>query len=236
VNPTDPIITPTFRAEDGRAVDAIARKRDDLERARELSPSLVPSLEAEITACDQALDRARSAAVDYERERSAALRATALRQQAQTELHTSQDVEPEAASRIVHAAACATYIEGAYQRRAGAAHSAATSGYGRAAKDISERNAAVTFAERLAGAVVDFEQDRLAPETRPTVIAWLPLVLQVEGRAAFARSVANRTGNRSYPTPPPVEDFDLACRGVFAGVQRLREQAARQAAELSAFG
>lgn len=228
-------ISPTFRAEDRRAEDSIASKRDDLARAKKIAPALVPSLEAEITACEQALDRARSVAVDYERERSAALRATAERRQALTEHSTSTLVDDKSASRIVRAAEVAKYIEAAYQRRADAAHSAASSAFHRAAKDISERNAAVTYAERLAGAVVDREQDRLAPETRPAVIAWLPMVLQVEGRAAYERSLASRTGHPSYPNPPPIEDFELACRGVFAGVQRLREQAAKQAADLSAF-
>lgn len=129
----------------------------------------------------------------------------------------------------MHAAEVAKYTASAYKRRADAVHSAASSAYGRAAKDIAERNAAVTYAERLADAVVDYAPELLPPETRPGVIAWLPLAFEHEGRAAFERSCDNRRDNRSYPTPAPVEEYEAACRSVFAGVARLREQAAKQA-------
>jgi hypothetical protein len=177
--------------------------------------------------------RDRSAS-DFERERVAAERAALIHTAAFSELSTSHEVEPEAASRIVHAAEIAKYIAAAYKRRADAAHSAASSGYGRASKDVAEKNAAVTFAERLAGAVVDYDPDRLELEKRPGVIAWLPLAFESEGRAAFERSCDNRRGNRSYPTPPPIEEYEAACRSVFGQIQNVREQAARQAAELAA--
>lgn len=226
--------SPTFRTADNYACGALELKKADLARAREIAPALVPSLEAEIKACEQALARARSAASDYDREFVAAERAELIRAAAVAALNTSHEVEPEAASRIVHAAEVAKYTASAYKRRADAAHTAALSAYARASKDVAEKNAAVNFAERLAGAVVDYALERMSPETRPGVIAWLPLAFESEGRAAYLRSVENRAGNRSYPTPPPVEKYEAACRGVFADVQRLREQAAKQAADLAA--
>lgn len=235
MTPEAPITTHTFRTSDDRACAIVERKKADLGRAREIAPALVSSIETEIKACEQALDRARSAASEYERESVAAERAELIRAAAVAELTTSHDVEPEAASRIVHAAEVAKYTARAYKRRADAAHSAASSAYARASKDVAEQNAAVNFAERLAGAVVDYALERMSPETRPGVIAWLPLAFEREGRAAFERGCDNRRGNRSYPTPPPVEEYEAACRSVFAGVALLREQAARQAAELSAF-
>lgn len=227
-------ISPTFRTADDYACEVIKLKKADLERAREIAPALVSSIEAEIKACDQALASGRSAGLDYERERIAAERAELIRAAAFGEANSSHEVEPEAASRILHAAEVAKYTASAYRRRTDAAHSAATSAYARASKDIPERVAAVTFAERLAGAVIDYEPERLAPETRPAVIPWLYLIFPVEGRAAYTRSCENRAGNRSYPTPPPIENFDAACRSVFGQIQHIREAAAKQAAELAA--
>jgi hypothetical protein len=227
-------ITSAFRAEDQRAVDAIARKKDDLARARKLSPALIAPLEAEIATCEQALDRARAAALDHERERVAALRATAERQRALTELHESTSIDPDEASRIVHAAAVAQYLEAATKRRCDAAHSAAASAYGRARKDIAERNQAVLYAERLAGEVIDRELGRVPPETRPGVIAFLPLVFPVEGRAAYAKSFEFRDGHPSYDVPPPILEYDSACRGVLANVELWRAQAVKQAEALGA--
>ena len=236
MTPAPTEVTPTFRAEDQRALDAIARKKDDLKRARKLSPALVPSLTAEIATCEQALDRARAAAIDHERERVSHLRATALRQQAVMVLHTSTEVDPDAAMQIVHEAERAKYLEGAYQRRADAAHSAAGSAYGRARKDIAERNQAVQFSERLAGEVVDRDAGRVPRITNPAVIMWCPLVFPVEGRAAYEKSFNYRADHPSYDRPPPIEDYDDACQSFFAGVERLREQAKKQAADLAGLG
>jgi len=226
-------INPAYFSQDRQAVASIQSKRDDLARAKEISPALVPRLEAEITACEQALDRARSAAVDHERERIAAERAELLRAAAVAELNTSHEVEPEAASRIVHAAEVAKYTSSAYRRRTDAAHSAATSAYFRASKDLQERNAAVTFAERLAGAVVDRDETRVPAETRPAVLAWLPLVLSVEGRAAYAKSYDFRADHPSYERPPSVEEYEAACQRVLGNIEHMRAQAAKQAADLA---
>jgi hypothetical protein len=241
-------ISPTFCREDQSAIDSLESKRSDLARARKLSPSLVATLESEIAACELALTKARTAAVDYDREGADLARATAVRRHALTVQATSTEVDPEAADRIIRDAARAQYLELAYRRRVDAARDAATSMYFRACKEISERTAAVRFAEILAGAVVDREEGRIPNETRPGVIAWLPLVFPIEGRAAFTESCKrrgysapppglgeySRSGSSSYPEPPPIIEYENACRSFFARVDLMRETAARQAADLAA--
>jgi hypothetical protein len=225
-------ISNSFLTEDRRARDALERKRDDLERARSLSPALVASLEAELSTCEAALEKARTAGAEYDRESVEHARATARRQAALTVANTSHEVDPDAAASILQTAEVAKYLEGARKRRADAARDAAASGYNRVCKDIPERNAAVNFAERLAGATID--RAETPKETRPGVIAWLPLVFPVEGRAAYQRSYDYRADHPSYDRPQPVEAYDDACKSFFAGVERLRIAAAKQASDLAA--
>lgn len=225
---------PQFRLDDERACESIEFKRSELARAIKLSPALVASLEADIVAAEQSLDKARAAGLEYAAASVASQRADLVRQAAVAEHASSLDVDEAAADRIVHALERSKYLAAAHARRAAAAHTAVTAAYQRAMKEINERNAAVRYAERLAGQVIDHDPGRIELETRPGVIAWLRLVFPVEGRAAYIRSVANRAGNRSYPEPPPIEDFDDACRSFFGQIESLRDQAARQATELAA--
>lgn len=227
-------INPSFRLDDDRALESIEFKRSELARAREVSPTLVAPLEAEIASCEQALDRARAAGLEHKAASVASQRADLVRQAAVAEHASSLDVDEAAADRIVHALERAKYLASAHARRAAAALTAVSAAYQRATKEINERNAAARYAERLAGQVIDRDPGRIELETRPGVIAWLRLVFPVEGRAAYARSAANRAGNRSYPEPPPIEEYDDACRSFFAQIESLREQASRQAAELGA--
>ncbi|MES1187991.1 MAG: hypothetical protein ABUL60_29505 [Myxococcales bacterium] len=227
-------IHPSFRLDDDRAVESIEFKRSELARAIKLSPALVASLEAEIDAAELSLDKARRAGLDFAEASTAAERAELVRQRAVAEHASSHDVDEAAADRIVHALERTKYLASAHARRAAAAHTAVTAAYQRAMKEINERNAAVRYAERLAGQVIDRDPGRIELETRPGVIAWLRLVFPVEGRDFYASRSAYRAGNRSYPEPPPIEDFDDACRSFFAQIESLRDQAARQATELAA--
>lgn len=224
----------TFIADDRRAENTLERKRDDLARARKLSPALVASLDSEIEACEEALERARQAAHEYDREVVELARAEVLRKATLTALNTSHEVDPDAADRIVLDAERAKYLEGARKRRADAARDAANSAYQRAAKDITERNNAVSFSERLANAVGNREQE--PSESRPLVLAWTRLTLPNEGREAYRRLCESRRGpaGRSFPTPPPIEEFDRACARVFAAVEHERAKAAKLAADLAA--
>lgn len=225
-----------FFDDDRRARDALESKRHDLKRAQESSPGIVASLEAEIATCEKALAAARAAAVEHDRESAELARATAMRQRALTALNTSTEIDPERAMAIVHEASRAQYLEGARKRRTEAARDAASSAYSRVSKDVAARNAALNFALTLAGAVVDRDESekRIPNETRPEVIGWLRLVLPAEGREAYLKSYAVRVDHPSYPVPPSVQDFDLACKRVFARVDRMRDDAAKLAAELGA--
>ncbi|RYZ01647.1 MAG: hypothetical protein EOO73_34765 [Myxococcales bacterium] len=225
---------PRFSSQDAHALGSIEFKVNEHIRALELSPTLLPSLEAEIGAAEQALEKARAAGLEYEAASVASQRADLVLKAALAEYSSSLATDDADAERIVRAVERAKYLAAAHARRTAAAFVAVESGYTRAMKEINERNAAVRYAERLAGAVIDRDPGRIELETRPGVIAWLRLVFPVEGRTAYARSAANRAGNRSYPEPPPIEDFDDACRSFFAQIESLRDQAARQAAELAA--
>jgi hypothetical protein len=227
-------ISPTFRADDARACDALDRLKGDLKQARTLSPSIVVSLAGEIETREAALGEARDAAREHDRESHELARAVVQRQAALVAINTSHEVDPEAAAKIVQAAALAQYTEAAYRRRADAAESKARSGYGRCAKDIQDRNAAVSLAETIAGAVVDHEQHRIPDEKRPAVLAWLRVVAPVEGAASYERSYANRIDSPSHPIPPEPAEYVAAIARVYAAADRAREQAAKLARELEA--
>lgn len=226
-------ISSTFIADDRRAESALDRKRDDLERARELAPALVASLESEFETGGASLESARAAGLEFDREQAELARATARRQAALMALNTSTEVDPDAVLALVQAGEVSKQIESARKRRLDAARAAATAAYGRVCKDIAARNAAVDFAERLAGAVVDRDESRIPSETRPEVISWARLTLPVEGRAAYQRSYEFRKDHPSYDRPPEIEEFDEACARFFGGVDASAKKAARLAAALA---
>lgn len=227
-------ISPQFSNSDRSARDALERKRVDLERARTLSPSLVAPLEREIAASEKALEAAREAGRDYDRESHEFAVAEARRRAAQSVLGSSHEIDPKRAAEIVRDAEVAKYLEQARSRRVQAARDAASSAYGRVMKSPAGRDAAVNLALTLAGAVVDREQNRIPDERRPEIVAWARLTLPAEGRAAYLRSHAVRVHHPSYPVPPGVEEYDAACARFFAGVERARKQAADLARDLGA--
>ncbi len=227
-------VSAAFAREDRSAAEVIARLRDDLTQAKALSPSLVAPLEREILMRVAVLKNARAAAQEHEREGVELARATARRQAALTQLNTSTEVASDAAREIVIEAETAKYLEGAYRRRVDTAASLAAGAFGRVGKDIAPRVAAVRYAESLAGAVVDCEEGRVALPTRADVIAWLPLVLPVEGRAFFEQAHARRIDHPSYPVPPEITEYDAAVKRVFSQIERARTEAAKQAADLGA--
>lgn len=226
-------VSATFAAEDRRAVEAIDRLREDLTRAKSLSPALIAPLKDELKTREASLRKAREAAHEHGLESAELARATARRQAALTQLNTSVEVEPAAAREIVLAAETAKYLESARRRRVDAARDAAASAYGRVCKDIASRNAAVHYAEHVAAGLIERDESRATLPTRADVLAWLPLVLPAEGRAFFEAAHARRKDNPNFPIPPSVAEYDAACKRVYAQIENARAEAARQAAELA---
>jgi hypothetical protein len=229
-------VSATFAREDATAVAAIDRRLSDRGRARELSPALLPSIDQDLKLLRGELKKAREAAALYDLERVELARATARRQAAHTRLNTSTEVDDSVAREIVAEADAARYLETARSRRLEAAKTAADSAYGRCAKDLAARRAAVSFAETLAGAVLNHEESRAPIPDRADVLAWLPLTLPAEGRTFFESSAARRAHNPSYAGTPGIAEFDAACARVFAHIERLREQAQQRAEEFARLG
>jgi hypothetical protein len=231
---TDQNVSTEFMADDRRAAAALERTRADLKRARDLSPSLVPILEAEVAARSKALDSAREHTREYERECVELARATALRRAAVTRLETSLEID--AASEIVTEAARAQYLEAARKRRVEAAQSAATSAYGRASKDIAEQVVATKIAAALEVAVRTRSGD-IPAETRAEVLAFLPIAFADARETYLERYIADAENPpASFAPCPSVDAYDAAVRSFWARLENEREKALRLAAALGTVG
>lgn len=208
--------------------------KSDRKRAKKLSPSLVPIIDGELEVREAALAEGLKAVKEYDAESAELARAQAIAAAARTAVAFSVETDPTIAEKLIRAAELATHLERVRARRADAARDRAGSQLYKASKDVGARRRAVDFAEKLAGSVLDRNELARPPIPAPDVLAYLRIVLPVEGRAWYEERAKAREGNRSFEAPPAVEAYDDACASTWRRVESERESAREMAAALAA--
>lgn len=223
----------SFPVEDARAETALKRKRDDLAFARKrgTSPAVLKVFEDQVAAAVDAIEKARAAAEVFAEEDAHYTAATAAHQAARAALNTSAAVDRKTVERLLADFEFAKQVEFARGRRRESARALALSCYASAGKENRDRIEAARYAEAVCTAVLT-EGAMPALETRPAVLQYMPMAFDLARADYEVRCKKDR--GPSWPAMPGVHAFDNAVKEFWSEIARLKDRAARQAAELGA--